>query len=201
MTYLIIDTSTDICLIALVRDERILAEHVFPHLNLLSKNLLVSIQELIESSGTLLSDLSFIAVGTGPGSYTGTRLGAAVAKSLAFGLGIEVKPFCSPLAFLPNKDGSFLFIIPTRPGPYFILRGQQNASRVTQQSANLFSEAEFLAEAESVDYLVSQEHHHRLKHKPHYLTTPNLASLIKFLSTAGTLPPENIRLQYLHTPF
>src|ERR1700733_2224301 len=96
MTYLIIDTSTDICLIALIGDGRIQAERVFAHLNLLSKNLLVSIQELIESSGTPLSALSFIAAGTGPGSYTGTRLGAAVAKSPAFGLGIEVKPFCSP---------------------------------------------------------------------------------------------------------
>lgn len=203
MTYLIIDTSTDICLIALVKEDRVGAERIFPHLNLLSKNLLVSIQELMEESGTPLSDLSFIAAGVGPGSYTGTRLGAAVAKSLAFGLNIGIKAFCSPLAFLPLQQGSFLFFIPTSAGPYFTLEGEQDALKVTQRSSSLISQAELSTKADSVDYIISPkvELPESLKQKKHFVSSLNLPSLVKFLSTADALPPENIKLQYLHTPF
>lgn len=204
MTYLIIDTSTDICLIALVKDGRVLNERVFPHLNLLSKNLLLSIQGLMEKSETPLSSLSFIAAGIGPGSYTGTRLGAAASKSLAFGLNIRVKPFCSPLAFLPAQEGSFLFLIPTRAGPCFVLKGEQDGLQVHQQSADLFSDEELNAEASSVDYIIcslEQTLPENLKQKKRFLPSPNLPTLIKFLSNAGALPPEEIKLQYLHTPF
>ena len=44
---------------------------------------------------------SLIAVGTGPGSYTGIRVGAALAKALAYGWSIPLLGFCSLKAFAP----------------------------------------------------------------------------------------------------
>lgn len=204
MTYLIIDTSTELCLIALVTEGQLRGEQVFPHLNLLSKNLLPSIHELLEKNKILPSDLSFIAAGIGPGSYTGTRLGATIAKGLAFGLKLRVKPFNSPLAFLPPQSGSFAFLIPTRGGLYFILKGTQECDRTTQESAALIPEGVLSSEVKSADYVVFpslQAPPECLSGKPCFEAAPNLSSLIKFLSSAESLPPEKIEIQYFHTPF
>lgn len=201
MTYLILDTSTDVCLIALVKEGKIHTERVFPHLNLLSKNLLPCIQDLMQEAETPLSSLSFIAAGIGPGSYTGTRLGAAVAKSLAFALNIGVKPFSSPLAFLPDEPGSFLFLIPTRPGPYFALQGEQSTERVAEHSAALVNEETL--DVSSIDYIISPSGQipENLKVKPHFTASPNLQSLLKCLPQLTSVPPEHIKIQYFHTPF
>jgi|SRR5581483_2146196 len=198
MTYLIVDTSTDICIIALVKAGEIDAERIFPHYNQLSKNLLLSIQELMEETQTTLSDLSYIAVGIGPGSYTGTRLGAAVAKSLAFALNIEVKPFSSPLAFLPDQTGSFLFLIPTRAGLIFALKGEQNATQVIEHNVTL-TQQDLLDD--SVNYVVSSTVFKSLSHKPFFNASPHSRPLLKFLSQAKTISPELVKIQYLHTPF
>lgn len=99
MSCLIIDTSTERCILALVEGDRILSQRTFAHENTLSRTLLPSIQECLREQEKTMSALNLIAVGTGPGSYTGTRVGVAVAKSLAFGLNILVIPFCSSLIF------------------------------------------------------------------------------------------------------
>jgi tRNA threonylcarbamoyladenosine biosynthesis protein TsaB len=195
MTELILDTSTDLCIIALVLEGQVQLEHMFAHANQLAQNLLISIQEVMEKSGLPLSALSSIALGIGPGSYTGTRVGAAIAKSLAFGLGIQVRPFYSPLAFLPQREGSFAFLIPTSAGPYFLLK---------EGSTSLVQKAELEAEAGSVDYLVMSASHALpdcLEGKLCFKAAPNLPRLCKFLREVELLPPEEIELQYLHTPF
>jgi tRNA threonylcarbamoyladenosine biosynthesis protein TsaB len=48
------------------------------------------IQELIQAAGIKLSDLSGIAVGIGPGSYTGVRIGVTAAKTLAWTLKLPI---------------------------------------------------------------------------------------------------------------
>jgi tRNA threonylcarbamoyl adenosine modification protein YeaZ len=121
--FLILDTSTDQCLIALAKENQIMAEKIFTHDNLLSNRLLTSIQSLIENHIQSPKNLSGIAFGIGPGSYTGTRLGAAVAKGLAFGLHIPIKTFSSPLAFLPNKKGTFAFLMPAKSSQFYVLSG------------------------------------------------------------------------------
>lgn len=204
MTSLIIDTSTDLCLIAVANGDKILSEEIFPHNNLLSKKLLPSIQKLLKMNGIRPSELSYIAAGIGPGSYTGTRLGASVAKSLSFGLNINVKPFHSPLAFLPDCQGSFAFLIPTRANLYFILQGIYRSDGILEQSAALIPANALSLKTQGTDFLIHFSTHAlplELKEKTAFNASPNLLALSKFLSSAQTLPPENIELQYLHTPF
>lgn len=56
------------------------------------------IQDLLSKTGLKTSDLAAIAISGGPGSYTGLRIGAAVAKGLCYGLGI-------PLIAVPTLMG------------------------------------------------------------------------------------------------
>lgn len=59
--------------------------------------LLPATNELLESAGLTVSDLAAVAVGRGPGSFTGVRIAVATAKGLAHGLGL-------PLAGLGTLD-------------------------------------------------------------------------------------------------
>ena len=59
--------------------------------------LLTRIDELLTGNGASIKDLAGIVVGTGPGAFTGMRVGLATAKALARGLGI-------PIAGVPTSE-------------------------------------------------------------------------------------------------
>ncbi len=54
------------------------------------QKLLEVIDELIKKAKLDKKDITEIKINTGPGSYTGLRVGCAVANTLAWGLGIKV---------------------------------------------------------------------------------------------------------------
>jgi len=85
MTLLGIETATRTSSVALIRDqgpeaELRLAEGVQP-----SDHLLPLIDRLLTAQGCTLSALSAIVISTGPGSYTGLRVGLSIAQGLAMG--------------------------------------------------------------------------------------------------------------------
>jgi tRNA threonylcarbamoyl adenosine modification protein YeaZ len=61
------------------------------------EELLARIDEMLTTTGTLLAELGGIVVGTGPGAFTGLRVGLATAKALARGLGV-------PIAGVPTSE-------------------------------------------------------------------------------------------------
>jgi tRNA threonylcarbamoyladenosine biosynthesis protein TsaB len=55
-----------------------------------SQVLLNMIEDILQQAGLEMKDLEEIKVNTGPGSFTGIRVGVSVANALGFGLGIPV---------------------------------------------------------------------------------------------------------------
>lgn len=53
------------------------------------------VEHLLAATSTRLADVDAVAVGDGPGLYTGLRVGVATAKTLALALGVPVVPVCS----------------------------------------------------------------------------------------------------------
>lgn len=96
MTSLIIDTSGSVGVIAIAVEGKITHNIPLPAGRDLSKILFST----ISSFGEIKFD--FIAVGKGPGTFTGTRVGAMTAQALAFGWRIPLIAFSSTL--LPNID-------------------------------------------------------------------------------------------------
>lgn len=122
MISLLLDTSSSTTLIALLQNGILLDQMIYPHQNKLSALLTASIQTILKKHDLSPNDLRFISVGIGPGSYTGTRVGVAVAKSLSFGLEIPLVSFHSLLAFVPESHtGPFAMFMETKQGsPFYI---------------------------------------------------------------------------------
>lgn len=201
MPFLILDTSTELCLIALAKGTRVLAHEVFPHRNLLSKNLLPSIQDLLQKQALSPKDLKAIALGIGPGSYTGTRLGASVGKSLAFALNLPLKAFSSPLAFLPSQEGTFASLLPTRAGAYFLLKGRISSTAIYSESPLLLSPQELAQAVADADYFVAPSDTPEIKGRPSFLPEPNFQTLCLYLAQCPAIAPEDAEVLYLHNPF
>ncbi|RKN82208.1 tRNA (adenosine(37)-N6)-threonylcarbamoyltransferase complex dimerization subunit type 1 TsaB [Paenibacillus ginsengarvi] len=89
-TLLAIDTSTSVLTVALADGERIFAERRSETERNHSIKLLPEINSMLKEAGLSPSALDAVAVGTGPGSYTGVRIGVTVAKTFAWSLGIPV---------------------------------------------------------------------------------------------------------------
>jgi tRNA threonylcarbamoyladenosine biosynthesis protein TsaB len=70
--------------------ENILGEYTLRHKKTHSEKLMPLIEELMEELGLKINDIDVIAVSEGPGSYTGLRIGAAIAKSMAYAAGIKI---------------------------------------------------------------------------------------------------------------
>ena len=85
MLTLAFDTATSEATAALVRDGEVLGERVSRAVAVLA-----DADELLRESGAERSELTGIVVGTGPGSFTGLRLGLATARGLALALDLPV---------------------------------------------------------------------------------------------------------------
>ncbi len=84
MLTLALDTSGEMCAIALADDDRLLAErHFYHNMNLLQR-LVPAIEDMTSEIGKEASEVGCVVVSLGPGSFTGLRIGMTVAKSLAY---------------------------------------------------------------------------------------------------------------------
>jgi tRNA threonylcarbamoyladenosine biosynthesis protein TsaB len=96
-TLIAFDTATERMTIALGRGDRVFA-HEGEGGARASTTLLPAIFDLLGAAGIGVADLDAIAVGRGPGAFTGLRTACSVAQGLAFGAGKRVLPIDSLLA-------------------------------------------------------------------------------------------------------
>lgn len=84
---LCIETGTDICSVGIARDGELISLRESDEGRDHARQVAVFVDELLEEMGLQPDELDAIAVGKGPGSYTGLRIGVSFAKGLAYGLG------------------------------------------------------------------------------------------------------------------
>ena len=81
-----IETATTSCSVALAVDSKVVAFKQINERNIHAEVITLFIDELIASANLTYTDLNAIAVSSGPGSYTGLRIGVSTAKGLCFAL-------------------------------------------------------------------------------------------------------------------
>ena len=83
---LCIETGTDICSVGIARDGELLSLRESDEGRDHARKVGVFVDELLRETGIAPDDLDAVAVGKGPGSYTGLRIGVSFAKGLCYGL-------------------------------------------------------------------------------------------------------------------
>ena len=86
MKILAIDSSGLTATVALVEDDRTIAEYTVDYKKTHSQTLLPMISEMMEMVEMDIASVDAIAVSGGPGSFTGLRIGSATAKGLGLAL-------------------------------------------------------------------------------------------------------------------
>ncbi len=85
-----IETSTTLCSVSIAKEGKIIETKEINEGYTHAENLHVFIEEVLKKADKTPKDLNAIAVGGGPGSYTGLRIGVSAAKGLAFALQIPM---------------------------------------------------------------------------------------------------------------
>ena len=117
MLILALDTATSVASCALVRDGELLGERVSRAVRVLA-----DADELLREAGVVIGDVTALAVGTGPGSFTGLRMGLAAVRALALALDVPAAGVSTLDALAAGTPGALPVIDAGRrevfvPGP------------------------------------------------------------------------------------
>jgi tRNA threonylcarbamoyladenosine biosynthesis protein TsaB len=115
MLTLAFDTATGVATSALVGDGHILGERVGSAVEVLG-----DADELLRDADVAPRDLDLLAVGVGPGSFTGVRIGLAAARGIALALDLPVAGVSTLEALAAGAPGA-LPVIDARRGEVFVL--------------------------------------------------------------------------------
>jgi tRNA threonylcarbamoyl adenosine modification protein YeaZ len=204
MNGLIFDTSSNLALILLAQGASPLSFKVLEGGAMLSKHLGRLVQKLLlEHPG---NKPDYVAVGIGPGSYTGIRVGVALAKALAFGWSVPLLSFCSLKTFLPSHEGPFAILVDARMGGVYAQKGEKKGSEAVFEAPVRLSLA---CAAEEVNCPLFSPHPEELFkrsswNRPITLAVPNPDFLAVYCSNlapfVGQPAQDFLNLTYLSNP-
>jgi tRNA threonylcarbamoyladenosine biosynthesis protein TsaB len=121
MLILAFDTATEIATSALVADGEVLGERVSRAVTLLE-----DVDALLRQGGAHAREVDAIAVGVGPGSFTGVRVGLATARGLALALDVPVAGVSTLDALAAGAPGA-MPVIDARRREVFVGTGEPQA--------------------------------------------------------------------------
>lgn len=110
MICLFFDTSSDLLKVSLIKDDKIIFDKELHTKNDHSSYLVPTIDEAFKSNNIDFKELDEIIVGNGPGSFTGTRISIAVAKTYAFSFNIPVYMISSLEELIYDNDGYDFYV-------------------------------------------------------------------------------------------
>lgn len=83
MRILAVDTSSAVASCAIVEDDKLVCEHILNNKLTHSQTLMPMLDEVLKQSEIKAADIDLFAAVTGPGSFTGLRIGVSAVKALA----------------------------------------------------------------------------------------------------------------------
>jgi tRNA threonylcarbamoyladenosine biosynthesis protein TsaB len=146
-TYILhLETATKVCSVALslngqIKQLKEIQEAGFSH----GENLTLLIEDALKSEGITAKQLSAVSIASGPGSYTGLRIGVSTAKGLCYALSIPliavdalVSIQQNALEIYPNQN--IIPMIDARRMEVFAAAFNQNSEVIKSISADILDE-------------------------------------------------------------
>ncbi len=122
MILLAFDTSTAQGSVALLEGERVLSERVWRRAQSHSEYLTAEIEEALREAGLKAADVGALAVGQGPGSFTGIRVAINAARALGYALKrpVFVRDTSAILVEPITRDEPVLALINAQKNSFFV---------------------------------------------------------------------------------
>lgn len=139
---LAIDTATSALTVALHDGERVVAEHTVIDARAAGELVAPGVEAVLEQAGLAIADVDAVAVGTGPGPFTGLRVGIVTARTLAYARGIPVHGLCSLDAMAQEVldrglvDGPFVVATDARRKEVYWARYDALGTRLTEPAVD-----------------------------------------------------------------
>lgn len=131
MLTLFIETCTERSAVAILDEDRLCFMAGLPFGMHHSRYLVPKLQEAFQHTGKTPQEIQLVVCGIGPGSYTGIRIGAAVAKTVSYTCAAPLVGVCTLQGFIPEKDGTFAAVIDAKMSGIFLLKGERKEGRIT----------------------------------------------------------------------
>lgn len=195
MKILILDTSDEKSFIALVTDDTV-DFRMLPDNSRQSLSLFPTLLALLADNHTRPADLACIAVGNGPGAFTGTRIGVMTAKTMSYASRCPIITFCSLKKYVAKEEGPFSVIGDAKSRGFYVLKGYRtehkvtyNQQAITENDKTLLESDRCISGSSSVEFAE--------------LVDPTIDQLIPLIkSELSSMNRMNARaeVQYLSTP-
>lgn len=154
MAYILcIETATEICSVALINNDKIIAfEHDLTGNSHASK-LHLLVENVLQKANISFNDLNAVAISKGPGSYTGLRVGVSAAKGYCYVLKIPLLSINSLLSLAngylmqnPNYSGLICPMIDARRMEVYCAVFDSNLNEILPTQAKIIDEHSFANE-------------------------------------------------------
>jgi tRNA threonylcarbamoyladenosine biosynthesis protein TsaB len=157
---LAIETSSRIGSIAVVEDDRVLAEQQFEHGLQHAAMIIPIIDSLTRAQGWSPRDVEHLYVSAGPGSFTGLRIGVTMAKTMALATGVKLVAVPTTRVLVENapRDAKHVIVVlDAKRDQIFTARFERESSGwVEHESARLHSLSAMLERAPRPVHLLGE---------------------------------------------
>ena len=186
-----IDTSTAVS-VGVARDGEVLVSMQVDERNAHAEQLMPTIVAALEEAGLTLADVTDVAVGLGPGPFTGLRVGIVTAQALAHVNGLPLKGVCSldvlAAAWAPHATGEFVACSDARRKELYWARYAADGTRLSGPEVTAPEDLPDLPVVGPGADVHPAVHRGRAPEGPRVLDAGLLAAKASVLPSAGTEP-------------
>ena len=111
MKILAVDTSSEICSVAILENDTVIVENSLNDGKTHSENLMTIMENTLEENKIKLNDIDLIACSVGPGSFTGIRIGVSSIKAIAEVLDVPAAAVTSLETLAKNVENKGVTIV------------------------------------------------------------------------------------------
>ncbi len=127
---LILDTATPTSFLILTSQGKIIDLFTFSDSSKISTPLLKTLACWQEKYRLSSENMAYLAMGKGPGSFTGSKVGIILAKTFSYAHQVPLLSFCSLISLTPETTGSFSLLLDAKSSGLFILEGKRTKETV-----------------------------------------------------------------------
>lgn len=180
---LAVETSGDLCSTAVMLDEKTFSEINILQKHIHSEKLMLMIEQVLNLFDLSISEISQIAFSSGPGSFTGLRIGLSAVKGIAFGADKPLVPvptfdaFAYKISNTLKNNSSFGLAnnVNTEELYYSIYEKRDGNKLEIVKELSLIRKDEFEENTKDVEYIFGNFSHEKVFNKTSILSAVNIA--------------------------